>query len=330
MPPHHRSPDLVRTDPYQGYAVTLNLWGIFYLHQEVSHAILGLLGVSPNLEQWRREMWDVYHSVYLLQRCPGSPSCKASRRRSAIQDILSSLQSRVQSRTYSAETKGPGAHGRERVGTKPLQSYEVALWATHQKALETTEALCNDLERLNNKHRGRSWVCSQNRSCCRAHSGSHCRAQSGSHPREWSRNQSRDQSRGQVSTHSESHPHTDHQCIWSQSLGKPQNRRVSFCDPEDEDLVMKEQNHPAEPSLDKLEMWLDYQARQLGTPMWWGELEAVPGIANLCKFAWKMRALFYVLEVWSRMFPEERYLCLQPPIAWTEGPTSQINLLTRM
>ena len=43
--------------------------------------------------------------------------------------------------------------------------------------------------------------------------------------------------------------------MWSQSLGKPQNRRVSFCDPEDEDLVMEEQNLPAEPSINELETW---------------------------------------------------------------------------
>ena len=87
----------------------------------------------------------------------------------------------------------------------------------------------------------------------------------------------------------------------------PQNRRVSFHDPEDKDLVMEEQNPLAEPSIDELEMWLDYQARQLGTPMWWGELEAIPGIADLCKFAQKIRASFYILEVRSRMFLEERY-----------------------
>ena len=95
----------------------------------------------------RQEMWDIYHSVYLLQRCPGSPSCRALRRRRAIQDILSSLQAWVQRQTYPVETKGPGAHGGKRVGTDPLQSYEAALWAAHQKALETTEALHDDLER---------------------------------------------------------------------------------------------------------------------------------------------------------------------------------------
>ena len=64
----------------------------------------------------------------------------------------------------SAETEGPGAHGRERVGTEPPQSYEVALWATCQKALETAKALCNNLERLDDEHRERSQACSQSRS----------------------------------------------------------------------------------------------------------------------------------------------------------------------
>ena len=83
----------------------------------------------------RQEMWDVYHSVYLLWRCSGSPSCGALQRRRAIQDILSSLQAWVQRQTYSTKTESPGAHGGKRVGTEPPQSYKVALWAACQKAL---------------------------------------------------------------------------------------------------------------------------------------------------------------------------------------------------
>ena len=127
----------------------------------------------------RKEMWDVYHNMYLLWRCPGSPSFGALRRRRAIQDILSSLQAWLQRQTYSAETEGPGAHGRERVGTKPPQSYEVVLWATCQKALETAEALHNDLERLDDECRERSRACSQSRSqprgCSRSRSRGHLR-----------------------------------------------------------------------------------------------------------------------------------------------------------
>ena len=249
----------------------------------------------------------MYHSMYLLRRCSGSPSCGVSRRRRAIQDILSSLRTQLQRWTYSAKAEGLGAHGGERVGSEPPQSYKVDLWATCQKTLETAKALQDDLERFNNEHRERSRVCSQSSSQPRTESGSRPRTQSGSQPRTWSRNWSRGHSRGQVRTHSQSHPCTDHQRVQSQSLGEPQNRRVSFNDPEDEDSAAEEKNPLAEPSINDLETWLDYQARQLGTPMWWGELETIPGITNLCKFAQKIRASFYVSEVWSRMFPEEGY-----------------------
>ena len=127
---------------------------------EADQSTMELVGYRTS----RKEMWDIYHSMYLLWRCPGSPSCGASRRRRAIQDILSSLQARLQRWTYSTKTEGPGAHRRERVGTKPLQFYKVALRAACQKTLETAEALCNDLERLDDEHRERSWVCSQSRS----------------------------------------------------------------------------------------------------------------------------------------------------------------------
>ena len=104
----------------------------------------------------RKEIRDVYYSVYLLRRSPGSPSCMESRRRRAIQDILSSLQTQLQRRTYPTEAKDLGAHGGEWVGLDPPQSYEVSLWAAHQRALETAKALQNDLERLNDECRGRS------------------------------------------------------------------------------------------------------------------------------------------------------------------------------
>ena len=56
--------------------------------------------------------------------------------------------------------------------------------------------------------------------------------------------------------------------------------------------------------MDDLETWLEFQEGQLGTPTWWEELGAVPGIEDRHKFLWKIRASFYVLEVWLRAFPE--------------------------
>ena len=112
----------------------------------------------------RREIRNMYHSVYLLRRFLGSPSCGESRRRRAIQDILSSLQTQLQRQMYSAKAKDLGAQGGEWVGLDPLQSYKAALQATHQKALETMETLQDDLESLDKECRERSQVCSQSRS----------------------------------------------------------------------------------------------------------------------------------------------------------------------
>ena len=93
----------------------------------------------------------------------------------------------------------------------------------------------------------------------------------------------------------------------SQSPAKSQNRRVSFHDLENKESAVEGKNPLPKPSVNNLETWLEYQAAQLGTPAWWRELEAVPGITDWCKFAQKIRASFYVPEVWSRMFPEEGY-----------------------
>ena len=194
----------------------------------------------------RQEVQDIYHSVYLLQRCPGSPSCGVLRRR-AIQDILSSLQAWVQRLTYSAETEGPGAHGGKKVGTEPLQSYEAALQAACQKALETTEALHNDLERLDDKCRERSQACSQSRSRPRSHSRNHYR--------------------NQTQACSQSPPCTNSPDVHSPSPDGRPNRRVSFCKPRDKCSVVEGENPSVEPSISNLEAWLEYQSTQIGTPM---------------------------------------------------------------
>ena len=93
---------------------------------------------------------------------------------------------------------------------------------------------------------------------------------------------------------------------------------------------MDGRNLLAKPSINDLEMWLEYQAKQIGTPMWWRELEAVPGIADWHKFAQKIRASFYVLEVQSRMFLEEGYSMPPAPQSLNRGPTSQTISPTRM
>ena len=85
----------------------------------------------------------------------------------AIQEILSSLQDRLQRWTFPTEAGDAPESERELA----LQTYEAALRVVHQKVVETATALQSDLDRLNNELRGRPWV--------------HC--QSGSQHRTWSR-----------------------------------------------------------------------------------------------------------------------------------------------
>ena len=83
---------------------------------------------------------------------------------------------------------------------------------------------------------------------------------------------------------------------------------MSFHDPKDEkDAIKEEASCSTEPSVDDLETWLEFQAGQLGTPAWWEELGAIPGIEDWHKFAWKIRASFYVPVVLLRASLEWGY-----------------------
>ena len=76
---------------------------------EVDQSALHLIGYHMS----QKELRDVYHSVYLLNRAPGFPSCGEVKRRRAIQEILSSLQDRLQRQTSSTEDKEAPENERE-------------------------------------------------------------------------------------------------------------------------------------------------------------------------------------------------------------------------
>ena len=77
--------------------------------------------------------------------------------------------------------------------------------------------------------------------------------------------------------------------------------------PEDEDLVIERREPSNELPIKDLELWLEYQADQLGTPTWWGELKAIPDVVDLCKFARKVRASFHIPEIQSQASPNQGY-----------------------
>ena len=131
----------------------------------------------------QKELRDVYHSVYLLNRAPGSPSCGEVRWKRAIWEILSLLQERLWRWTSSTNAEDAPEN---KMGSASLPTYEVALQDVPHKVMETAASLQNDLDRLDNEMRGRLWACSQSRT--------QCRMQSRSWHKGWSRDQSKTRS----------------------------------------------------------------------------------------------------------------------------------------
>ena len=81
----------------------------------------------------------------------------------AIREILSSLRERLCQWTSPDGMEDLTDNVR---GLPPPQSYEAALWAAHQKMMETATTLQSDLDRLNSEPRGRSRTHSQSGNCC--------------------------------------------------------------------------------------------------------------------------------------------------------------------
>ena len=131
---------------------------------EADQSALHLVGYHTS----QREIRDVYHSVYLLNRAPGFPNCGEATRRMAIQEILSSLQDRLRRQTSPTEAGDALESKRE----SAPQTYEAALQIARQKVVETAAALQSNFDRLDNELRGRPWAHSQSESWHRMQSGS--------------------------------------------------------------------------------------------------------------------------------------------------------------
>ena len=68
-----------------------------------------------------------------------------------------------------------------------------------------------------------------------------------------------------------------------------------------------------EPSVSDVEMWLEWQAKQLGTPAWWSELKAILGVKDPQKLSCKIRASFYIPKVGMRASPNQQYTAPPAP-----------------
>ena len=235
-----------------------------------------------------KEIWDIYQSVYLLQRPPGIPSCGKQIRKRTIRDILSSLKAHVKRCVEDLEPRGQWWPRLNR-----WELYEEALRAAHQRALDTANALQGNIERLSLGRRNKSR--SQTRS--QTHSQSH------------SISCSRSQSRSCSRAHSQSLSWGSSQDRQLRSPDGPlPGRRVSFKEPVEElNSRGSLEDHLPEPSVSDVETWLEWQAKQLGMPTWWPELKAIPGVMDPQKLAHKIQASFYILEVRMRASLGQEY-----------------------
>ena len=139
--------------------------------------------------------------------------------------------------------------------------YEEALRVAHQRALDTTKAIQGDIERLSLRTRGRSQTRSQ------THNQSH------------SRSHSRSRSR---SCHRLTATVFPRMALRVDSYGPLPGRRVTFREPVAEPNSERNvEDHTVEPSVSDVEMWMEWQAKQLGTPAWWPELKAILEVKDL-------------------------------------------------
>ena len=120
---------------------------------EAGHSTMELVGYSTSC----KEIQDIYHSVYLLRRPLGLPSCGDQLRGRTIHDILSSLTGQLHWCRYPATT-GEDPESEEEWLPRPnrRESYEEALGVAHQRALDTAGVLQGNIERLSQRMRDTS------------------------------------------------------------------------------------------------------------------------------------------------------------------------------
>ena len=115
---------------------------------EADQSAMKLVGYRTS----RKEIGDLYHSVYLMRRSPDPLPCRLQQRREAIHDILSSLRNHLHWWVYpiaaKEDTQGPvneflsRPRGRE-------DPHEEALWEARvacQRVLEAAKVLESDIE----------------------------------------------------------------------------------------------------------------------------------------------------------------------------------------
>ena len=277
-------------------------WGsIFEPDPGVDQSAMELVGYWTSL----KEMRDLYHSVYLLKRSPGPPPVENDKGEGPF---------RIYSPPWWSNCKG--GHILPHLEIRTIREGSGLDWTNGDLMKQLFGQPARGHWRLPKPSRVTSRGLKRNEGkdhrlvlTTEVEVGPDLALEVGPETRSrgWSRNRAR--------ANSQSHSHGDLQGMHPCSPNKPPPRkRVTVNDPKDEkDPAREEEGCSMEPSIGDLEMWLEFQAGQLGTPTWWEELGAMPGIKDWCKFTWKIRASFYILEVWMRAYPEQGYTAPPAP-----------------
>ena len=313
-------------DEYPRWEIEAPNWSVIlhqmFLHatmrcQEADQSAMKLVGYQTS----RKEIRDLYHSVYLLRRSPGFPPCGSQQRREAIYDILSSLRNCLHQWVYpiTAEEDTQWAvnksWSRSRVSEDP---HEEALWearVVHQRALEATQVLESDIKRLSWGLRDVQWTrpCSGN--------SSHFQSwfldrQLRSPCRYW-------QERRVTCWEPEVKSDPEERPFWGvlgQSSGifpengdgvLPSSPRLGSIYPLERPMAYQNtegrENYPQSPPSGMLKPGSDWWDHQLDMPCWWMELTAIPVVEDPWKLTWKIWASFSIPAVRSRVFPGQGY-----------------------
>ena len=129
---------------------------------------------------------------------------------------------------------------------------------------------------------------------------------------------SEDQAGAQTQNHHQVDPQNE-QAHSQDHIWEPPNKRVSCRMPEDGDSATESREPSAKLPIKDLESWLDYQVDQLGTTTWWGELKAIPGMVDLCRFTQKIQVSFHVPEIQYQASPSQGYSTPPAPRSLNRG-----------
>ena len=158
--------------------------------------------------------------------------------------------------------------------------YEAALQVACWKVVETAAALQSDLDRLDNKLRGRLWARSQSGSRHRTQSGGWHRTQSrrqhrvrsGSWHRAYSQGRSEDRVGAQTPNHCPVDPQNE-QAHSQDHIWEPPNKKVSFQMPKDEDSGTESRDTSAKLPIKDLGVMARISGRSIGHPHLVGRIE---------------------------------------------------------